>query len=61
MMLVLFEKIVKSHFDVLDEEDPALEEDWNDFIRINVSRFFKIGQWALAKFNLVNLLWTICG
>ncbi|KAL5259739.1 hypothetical protein ACHWQZ_G009998 [Mnemiopsis leidyi] len=36
MMLVLFEKIVKSHFDVLDEEDPALEEDWNDFIRINI-------------------------
>ena len=37
MMLVLLEKIVKSHFDVLDEEDDALLEDWDDFIRINVS------------------------
>ena len=42
MMLVLLEKIVKSHFDVLDEEDDALLEDWDDFIRINVSSSLRI-------------------
>ena len=42
MMLVILEKIVKSHFDVLDEGDDALMEDWNDFIRINVSSNFKL-------------------
>ena len=39
MMLQLFEKLVKSHFDVMDEGDPELGADWDDFIRLNVSSF----------------------
>ena len=40
MMLQLFEKLVKSHFDVMDEGDPELGADWDDFIRFNVSSFY---------------------
>ncbi|XP_063679398.1 uncharacterized protein LOC134814959 isoform X3 [Bolinopsis microptera] len=36
MMLQLFEKLVKSHFDVMDEGEPELEADWDDFIRSNI-------------------------
>ena len=40
MMLQVFEGLVKSHFDVIDEEDQELLTDWDNFIRVNVSSAF---------------------